>query len=243
MPDQGPPLTDGEIDALDAGLAALAAADDEALDVVLLDGFLTGVLLQPQAVPRERWLPYVFASDGRADAVPDDARLLSLIDRHANGLAACLAAREGFSPIVYPIEDAAGLPAAGRAGIEALAPWAAGFMSALETFPELLERYGDDAAAADALLGVLRHLPPDPDEAPASARRRDAERRRIERAQPLADLDDAIDHLIDCVLDLADLVRPHRPFMRAAPKPGRNAPCPCGSGRKYKLCHGGTPQA
>ena len=25
---------------------------------------------------------------------------------------------------------------------------------------------------------------------------------------------------------------------RAAPKPGRNEPCPCGSARKYKLCHG-----
>ncbi len=27
--------------------------------------------------------------------------------------------------------------------------------------------------------------------------------------------------------------------VRAAPRPERNAPCPCGSGRKYKRCHGG----
>ena len=26
--------------------------------------------------------------------------------------------------------------------------------------------------------------------------------------------------------------------VRNAPKPGRNDPCPCGSGRKYKQCHG-----
>jgi preprotein translocase subunit SecA len=26
----------------------------------------------------------------------------------------------------------------------------------------------------------------------------------------------------------------------AAPKVGRNDPCPCGSGRKYKHCHGAT---
>jgi uncharacterized protein YecA (UPF0149 family) len=25
---------------------------------------------------------------------------------------------------------------------------------------------------------------------------------------------------------------------RAAPKVGRNDPCPCGSGKKYKKCHG-----
>ncbi len=35
-----------------------------------------------------------------------------------------------------------------------------------------------------------------------------------------------------------------RRFARAAgPEPGRNAPCPCGSGRKYKQCHLGTPEA
>ncbi len=29
-----------------------------------------------------------------------------------------------------------------------------------------------------------------------------------------------------------------QPFVRAAGKVGRNDPCPCGSGKKYKLCHG-----
>ncbi|HEY5863422.1 MAG TPA: SEC-C metal-binding domain-containing protein, partial [Casimicrobiaceae bacterium] len=28
------------------------------------------------------------------------------------------------------------------------------------------------------------------------------------------------------------------PFVRAGQKVGRNDPCPCGSGRKYKHCHG-----
>jgi len=30
------------------------------------------------------------------------------------------------------------------------------------------------------------------------------------------------------------------PITRAGPKIGRNDPCPCGSGRKYKKCHGAT---
>ncbi len=29
-----------------------------------------------------------------------------------------------------------------------------------------------------------------------------------------------------------------KPVVRAATKVGRNEPCPCGSGRKYKHCHG-----
>jgi preprotein translocase subunit SecA len=28
------------------------------------------------------------------------------------------------------------------------------------------------------------------------------------------------------------------PVVRAGPKVGRNDPCPCGSGKKYKHCHG-----
>jgi preprotein translocase subunit SecA len=31
---------------------------------------------------------------------------------------------------------------------------------------------------------------------------------------------------------------PHQPFVRDGRKVGRNEPCPCGSGKKYKQCHG-----
>ncbi len=30
----------------------------------------------------------------------------------------------------------------------------------------------------------------------------------------------------------------HETFVREQPKVGRNEPCPCGSGKKYKQCHG-----
>ena len=30
----------------------------------------------------------------------------------------------------------------------------------------------------------------------------------------------------------------HQPFVRNDEKIGRNQPCPCGSGKKYKQCHG-----
>jgi hypothetical protein len=29
-----------------------------------------------------------------------------------------------------------------------------------------------------------------------------------------------------------------QPYRREEPKLGRNDPCPCGSGRKFKKCHG-----
>ena len=30
----------------------------------------------------------------------------------------------------------------------------------------------------------------------------------------------------------------HTPYVREGRKIGRNEPCPCGSGKKYKQCHG-----
>ena len=38
--------------------------------------------------------------------------------------------------------------------------------------------------------------------------------------------------------DLAVLEKPQQPFVRGGQKIGRNDPCPCGSGKKYKHCHG-----
>ena len=32
----------------------------------------------------------------------------------------------------------------------------------------------------------------------------------------------------------------HAPVRRGGPKVGRNGPCPCGSGKKYKSCHGSS---
>ncbi len=36
----------------------------------------------------------------------------------------------------------------------------------------------------------------------------------------------------------AEAAEPHTPFVRHEEKVGRNDPCPCGSGKKYKHCHG-----
>ena len=38
--------------------------------------------------------------------------------------------------------------------------------------------------------------------------------------------------------DEAVLAQEQAPFVREGVKVGRNDPCPCGSGKKYKHCHG-----
>ena len=38
--------------------------------------------------------------------------------------------------------------------------------------------------------------------------------------------------------DLGEPAEAHTPFVREGRKVGRNEPCPCGSGKKFKHCHG-----
>ena len=45
-------------------------------------------------------------------------------------------------------------------------------------------------------------------------------------------------HGPDCNHDHDHHHAPAEPYRREAPKLGRNDPCFCGSGRKYKKCHG-----
>ena len=58
------PLTERDIDELQA-LLDRVPAPLEPLDVSMLDGFLCGVLLQPQQVPASQWLPHLTDADGR----------------------------------------------------------------------------------------------------------------------------------------------------------------------------------
>ncbi len=134
------PLSDAEVSELDALLGAIPEERDP-LDVVMLDGYLVGVLLQPDLVPPSAWLPLVFDAEGSNAMRPGDpadaARATAFIMRRYNELAACIAAREPFDPIVFELEDESGEPLEGPEGIDALSFWAAGFTTALNAFPAL----------------------------------------------------------------------------------------------------------
>ena len=237
------PLNDADVAELDQLLQALPEAQ-HALDVAMLDGFLAATLLAAEPVPMAAWLPWVFDVEGRETAVPRDPeiapRMLELIQRRHNELAAYIAAREAFEPVIFEPEDEHGEPLTGKAEIAALEPWAEGFAAALEAFPDVLERLHDSDATAAISTGILRHLAIDDGEEHPDRDALRREREQIERDFPLADLDEAIDLLVDSVFTIADITRPRRPFAREAPKVGRNDPCPCGSGRKYKQCHGSS---
>lgn len=244
------PLTDAEIGELD-DLLALVPEPREALDVVMLDGYLAGVLAQPMAVPIEAWLPPALdwnfgdPEGGETASVslgPDAAgwhaakheRLVALVARHHATLERQMREEGWFDPLIMEPHDDDGQPLAGAAAIRpALAPWVVGFEHALNHFPALESLHHEDVP--DLLACLRRHLPEqDEDEL--------AETKALDQEHPLKNLDAAIEDLVDNVIELADLARADmlkvETVRRAEPKVGRNDPCPCGSGKKFKQCHG-----
>ena len=234
-------LTDAEFDELDALLQA-TPAPHAPLDVLMLDGYLVGVLVQPRVIPTDEWLPAVFDLEGAGLPASVDAEWLArcrtLSERRVQALNAAISEDGWFDPLIVDTDreppvseyDAVQSPVS-----RALLPWAAGFHWAQEVFAAL----GDieDDAIANALARIYRHLPAETDD--------DREVVAVlDREHPLATLDAGIEDLVLAAVDLWDLTHRQRfhveTIQRETPKVGRNEPCPCGSGKKFKLCHGKT---
>ena len=239
-------LTDAEFAELDELLAA-TPGPLEPLDAVMLDGYLCGVLVQPVLLEPATWLAHVFDFDGRP--LPDDVdvpwqqRTTALIQRRHAHMNQAMLEDGWFDPLVLEFDDDHQPPPLAEGEVDAMAglspvsqslmPWVAGFQHATLCFPDLME-LPDDAVMA-ALARLFRHLPAETDEEREVVA-------TLDREHPLATLDDAMEELVVTVADLCDLTRERRykvdTVKREAPKVGRNDTCPCGSGKKFKQCHG-----
>ena len=239
-------LTDAEFAELDDLLAA-TPEPLEPLDAVMLDGYLCGVIVQPVLLESATWLAHVFDFDGTP--LPDEVdatwltRTTALILRRHAALNRAIEEDGWFDPLVLefddehprePVPEGEVDPMAGLSPVsQSLMPWAAGFQHATVVFPDLAEM-PDDAVMA-ALARIYRHLPAEtPEEIEVVA--------TLDREHPLATLEDAMEDMVVAIADLQDLTREQRykveTVKRETPKVGRNDPCPCGSGKKFKQCHG-----
>ncbi|MCW5609467.1 MAG: YecA family protein [Rubrivivax sp.] len=216
--DKTSPLSDADIERLQELLAALPAPL-EPPDLSALDGWLCGVLLQPQPLPPARWLGFVHDVEGRA-APPGPAldELHALAARRHAELERAIAARQWFDPWVAPPDDEDAPPS------DSVLPWVAGFAAALDAFPSLTAL--DDPALVEPLALLYLHFDPeDLEDADALAA-------VIETLEPPADLAEAVQDLVRAVMLIADVSRPRtvpktrpaparRPGALRAPRPGR----------------------
>ncbi len=238
MLNQGP-LTDEENEELDQFLMD-AEGIEESMDISSLDGFLTAIVCGPKTIMPSEWMRWVWDME-RGEDTPvfenqaQAQRILGLLMRHMNDIAqTLLQAPEQYEPqLMENPNDGDPIPI--------LDEWCCGFMKGVELdssgwLPVTAGRpdwmstillYGtvegwevlknknlsldEHKALADGLAGTVRNI-----------HALWLEQRHKQMAAGT----------------LPGVVR--REPVRNPTKVGRNEPCPCGSGKKYKQCHGGA---
>ena len=250
-----PQNTEAELDAFEAVCMRLAGFD-ASLDVEWVDGYLTALAAGPLVTASEVWLPRLCGDTfERAFADPEDvAQALAALACRTAVLAGQLDPEAlldqpdtlRLQPLVAMWDETTRAQAVTEGWVTAEDAsrlvsgeiWASGFLTALEDFaadwPEPADAE-ERAIRHELLLQVQALTLPDGEALQA----------HVAKWQPgrTPSRDDLIDEACFAVQDLRVWWLDHAPrpaTRRVEATPGRNDPCHCGSGKKYKKCHGAS---
>jgi uncharacterized protein len=224
------PLSHNELDRLGEFLDGIGAP---AMNVEALDGYFAALICGPDTVPPSEYLPQIWGDNFSFDSNNQATDILGLLMRHWNTISVelqrTLKERHVYLPVLLEGDD----------GIASGNAWARGFMRGVQTRPaswrKLIE--SDEYGGAMIPIMLLAHEhDPDP----------------TMRPKPVAPgkREELLEMMIAGLTQIYRYFEPDRrslrraprqvPLRREGPKIGRNEPCPCGSGRKYKLCCGSS---
>jgi len=233
-----PTITDADLERLDAFLMS-DATPESAMDVSTLEGFLTALVIGPRMVPPSQWLPWVWDFDhGRADVEFADigqanemiGLVMGLMNRIADTFADDPAS---FEPVFM------------REAVWGAAEWCEGFLAATqhfdaETWAALWARDAFTELGKADRVGLVTPFMRLGDDTGFDITKREGDAERWVAA--------VVPSLVGIHRFWAErrgLEAPTRyspsTVRRETPKTGRNDPCPCGSGQKFKKCCGQAP--
>ena len=249
-------------DELDAILDDLRTRHDETPQWEFCEGFMAAVVCTRRAIPAAEYIPALLGTPEPGEAPDADggsfadeaqqARFMELWQQRWTEVASALDAEVNsleddncYHPEVMDIRGAvAEMTEEERAAFKgedlpAFAQvWALGFMFAVESWPEewTAPRDKDAAKWLDGALQAIVAMSEDDTAAPevSPLNEEGAASTSIARLN-------AFGEAIWAVYDLRELWKTMGPkveTVRVEATPGRNDPCPCGSGKKYKKCHG-----
>ena len=244
------PLSDDDLDEL-ADLLGADWAPETTMDIEQFDGLLAGLICSPRVVMPSAYVPEIFG--GEEPEFPDTAtaqRFFELLMRRNNQVAAALNAPierlddpRAYVPLLLDWspdgEIARSLAEAGSTEPLPLAGelWARGFLHAVslarEDWEALPEGDEEGAELVEDALGAIVALVPD-DDGEAGGAEASADDRDELIGEALIAAYDLREYWRDVDFERTRVKEP----IRREPKVGRNDPCPCGSGRKFKQCHG-----
>ncbi len=219
-----PGFSESDLDRLETYLNALERADST-MPLDMLQGMLAAVASAPAPIPQDRWLREALGESHAFASGEEEEEITALLARFAEDTARQLNEGEGFDFILYGPEGEE----------EDLSAWAEGYLIGVD----LAEPPWDEQADPEDLDSMLF---------PFLALTGDAKRMALDSGEEWMDDEEEkamlaqvreglASHLVDVRQYWFDKSIPPT-VKREGPKVGRNDPCPCGSGKKYKSCHG-----
>ncbi len=219
-----PRLTEPQLDRLEHYLNAPERIDST-LGLDAVQGLFAAIANSNAPIPNERWLPEVMGEAHRFASTVEEAEITALLEHFRDDTARQLDEGEGFDFILYGPEG----------DEEGFASWAEGYLIGVD----IADPPWDEVAEADDLDNMLF---------PFLALTGQAKDMAIAAGEEWMEPDDEARLLAGIRRDFADHLIDVRRYWfeksipptvrRDAPKVGRNDPCPCGSGKKYKACCG-----
>jgi uncharacterized protein len=230
-----PLLTDDALNELGRFLTS-DLVSDETLSVDALDGYLTAIAIGPITLMPSQWIPGIWGPE------PDDApafeskenaqRIMGLIIQLFNGIIETL---EKDPDSLAPVFGRHEFPGDPHVYLDA-EPWALGFMQGLHLCRPAWQPLFDDPNGQVLLrpLHLLGSLDLSGEE---EALVLNPDQREVLSKQ----IPDSIAVIYSYWLPFRQAVIERelaKTVQRTEPKVGRNDPCPCGSGKKFKKCCG-----
>jgi uncharacterized protein len=212
----------------------LLALGDDAMLLEELDGFIAGLLICPELIKPGEWLPVVWGGEGEGESAFDSLdhlnRVLGLVMEHYNDVARTLIERPDRYGPRFAVDK--------RHNEILWEIWVAGFEKAVKLRPAAWQKLlTADHETAQAMSGLLTLADVDRRDSRFTPEQLDA----LTAAAPhqigpwVVTLNEW--RLANCAPS-QDFQTPRSSFSTPASKVGRNDPCPCGSGKKYKKCCG-----
>lgn len=219
------PLSEPDLDRLERYLAA-PERPQSMLPLDATQGLLCAVVSAPSPVMPSRWLPAVLGEEHEFSTLEEAREITALLMALHNDVARQLNEGDGFEFILYGGDGE---------DHDSIATWCEGYLMGVGLAEPGWEEGTDPEDLEEMLFpflmlsGSWKEMLEEGGEPPMAP----AEEEKI---------------LAELRLSLADEVIGNRrywfdrsiqsPVRRATPKVGRNEPCPCGSGKKFKNCCG-----
>jgi uncharacterized protein len=227
------PLNEAELEALEHFLVHAVPIEYDGMTLDMLDGFLHALAIGPETVMPGQWLPHVWGLEDEGEAMPPVDSLeranqvLGLVMRHYNSVLGHLESRPDHLLPIF------GTDVSEEGEYEDVGLWAHGFLEGVKLShnawqPLLSSPEGQRWMKPLRLMGDDDWLPT-----------------HLEQVSSKAQVETLNQDVVDSVLlmhafwgPVRRAVAERQTAQRMSTKVGRNEPCPCGSGKKFKKCCG-----